>query len=101
MAAFFRMMSNLIWAGMMFGVASVVALSLPKSRLRTVLTEILGYGFVAFSAFYCVSPIDILPEAALGPFGYLDDLGALYGGYVAWQSAMKARRERQLEFSDN
>lgn len=101
MSEFFHMISTLIWAGMIFAVASITALSLPKSRLRTVLSEFLGYGMVAFCAFYAVSPVDIVPEAAFGPLGYIDDLGAVYGGYLAWQSAMKARRERQLEFSDN
>lgn len=101
MEAFFKMVFAFAWCGTVFAVVFVVSLSLPKSRLRTVLSELLGYAVMAFCAFYCISPIDLLPEVALGPFGFVDDLGAVYGGYLAWQSARQARRERQLEFSDN
>lgn len=89
------MLQTLMFCLTLLGIAWVVALSLPKSRLRTVLTEITSWAFLVFCAFYAVSPIDILPEAALGPFGFFDDLGAVFLGYQSFQSAMQARRERQ------
>jgi uncharacterized membrane protein YkvA (DUF1232 family) len=101
MEAFFQMISTFVTCGTIFMILFVISLSLPKSRLRTVLSECLGYAMMAFCAFYCVSPVDVLPEAVLGPFGYIDDVGAVYGGYLAWQSARQARRQRQIEFSDN
>ena len=91
MGEFFHMISTFIWAATLFGVASVVALSLPKSRLRTVLSEFLGYAFMGLCAIYCISPIDLFPEAIAGPFGYIDDLGAVYAGYCGWQSGQIPR----------
>lgn len=93
-------MQTLLVCLTVLGIAWVVALSLPKSRLRTVLTEITSWAFLVFCAFYALSPIDIVPEAALGPFGFIDDIGAVFLGYQSFQSAMKARRERQLDYFD-
>lgn len=98
MASFFDMLKMMMMCGTLLGIAAVVALSLPKSRLRTVLTEVCSWAFMVFCGFYAVSPIDILPEAVLGPFGYFDDLGAVYLGYQSLQSALASRRERQLDF---
>jgi len=99
-ASFFEMLKVMVMCMTVLGIAWVVALSLPKSRLRTVLTEICSWAFLVFCGVYAVSPIDILPEAALGPFGFFDDLGAVFLGYQSFQSAMKARRERQLDYFD-
>lgn len=100
MASFFSMMQTLMMCLTVLGIAWVVSLSLPKSRLRTVLTEITSWAFLIFCGFYAVSPIDVIPEAALGPFGLLDDAGAVFLGYRSFQSAMQARRERQLDYFD-
>jgi uncharacterized membrane protein YkvA (DUF1232 family) len=43
---------------------------------------------VLFTVIYVLSPLDLLPEALLGPVGLLDDLGVL-----AWAA-------RQLFFRD-
>ena len=34
-------------------------------------------GLILLVAIYILSPIDLLPEAFLGPLGYLDDIGLL------------------------
>lgn|SRR5487761_1174193 len=94
-SSFFQMLQTLLVCLTVLGLAWVVALSLPKSRARTVLTEVVSWGFLAFCTAYTVSPLDILPEAVLGPFGFVDDLGAVFLGYQSFQSAMQARRERQ------
>lgn len=100
MASFFDMLKTMMMCMTLLGIAWVVALSLPKSRMRTVLTEICSWAFLVFCAVYTVSPIDIIPEAALGPVGLVDDLGSVYLGYQAYRSAMAARRERQLDYFD-
>ena len=100
MASFFDMLKTLMMCMTMLGIAWVVALSLPKSRLRTVLTEICSWAFLLFCTFYTISPLDIIPEAALGPVGLVDDIGAVFLGYQSFLSAMKARRERQLDYFD-
>jgi uncharacterized membrane protein YkvA (DUF1232 family) len=101
MSEFFGFLRMGLLCGTLFSLASVVALSLPKSKFRTVLSEFLGYGMVVLCGLYVISPVDCIPEAIFGPFGYIDDVGAMCGGYMAFQSAMKARKERQVEFSNN
>jgi len=72
-----------------------VGMSLPKSRLRSYMTEITSWAFLAFCILYGVSPLDIVPDVFF-PVGFIDDAGALFGGFQAYRSAMDARRERQL-----
>ncbi|HVX12074.1 MAG TPA: YkvA family protein [Pirellulales bacterium] len=94
MASFFQMLSVLMMCCTLLGIAWVVALSLPKSRLRTLLSEILSWAFVVGCALFVVSPVDLAPEAFLGPFGFVDDAGAVFLGYQSFKSAMQLRRER-------
>ena len=94
MAAFFGFLSTFLWCVTIFGLASVVALSLPQSKLRTVMREFLNWGFLVLCALYVVAPVDLLPEAALGPFGFLDDAGAVCAGWFKFQEALKLRRAR-------
>ena len=95
MSSFFGFLSTFLWCGTLFGLASIVALSMPQSRFRTVLNEALSWASVALCAFYVVSPIDFLPEAALGPVGCVDDLGALYMAFLKVKDALKLRRQRR------
>merc|ERR1711936_405127 len=39
--------------------------------------KVIAYGFL--TALYIWSPIDLIPEKFVGPFGYVDDLFVLYG----------------------
>ena len=100
MESFFDMLKTGMLCMTLLGIAWMVSLSLPKSRLRAVLSEITSWAFLLFCGVYAISPIDILPEAVLGPFGFFDDLGAVYLGYQSFQSAMQARRERPLDYFD-
>lgn len=43
---------------------------------------------------YIISPIDLLPEAFLGPFGLIDDLGALFVAIAAFKRAFCDRADR-------
>lgn len=66
---------------------TLVLLAKPDSKLREFLAPYLGWLIAAASGLYIASPVDILPEAVLGPFGLPDDLlafCALVGGvYLA------------------
>jgi len=90
-----QIVSTFVFCGTVLAIAAVVALSLPKSRLRAVLTEFCGWAFMALCAVWAISPVDLFPEAALGPFGLVDDLGAVFLGWQSSKAAMKARQERQ------
>jgi uncharacterized membrane protein YkvA (DUF1232 family) len=68
-----------------------VLLSLPQSKLREFLMPVVGWCVAIFCGIYCISPIDIVPEALLGPFGLIDDLGALVAGIAAARAAMNAK----------
>jgi uncharacterized membrane protein YkvA (DUF1232 family) len=37
-----------------------------------------GVSIVGLCFLYIISPIDLMPEALLGPFGLVDDFGALF-----------------------
>lgn len=99
MSGFFNFLSMFCACGTLFLIVSVIALSLPKSRLRTVLNEALAWVAVVLLGLYAVSPMDLLPEVALGPLGLLDDAGAVYLGYCKVQDALKLRQQRRAEDS--
>lgn len=78
----------------------MVLLSLPQCRLRDMLMPFVAWGFVALCAAYAISPVDILPEVVLGPFGLFDDLGAVVAGVGTAMSTIRARRQKQAQFQD-
>jgi uncharacterized membrane protein YkvA (DUF1232 family) len=53
-------LAMVLFAGL--GLAFLVLLSLPKSRLRVVVMKLAGYGIALFSAVYVVSPLDGVPD---------------------------------------
>ena len=73
-------------------VSFAVLLSLPQSQFRAFLLPIVGWGVAIFCGIYCISPIDIVPEALLGPFGLVDDVGAFAAGLTAAGIAMTSGR---------
>ena len=79
--------------GTILAATFAVLLSLPESKLRDFLMPIIGWCVAIFCGIYCISPIDIVPEAILGPFGLIDDLGALVSGIAAARMAMKKAKE--------
>jgi uncharacterized membrane protein YkvA (DUF1232 family) len=87
-----QMMQSLMFCGTALVTVFVVLLALPQSKLREVLMPIVGWAVAIFCGFYCVSPVDVVPEALLGPFGLVDDLGALALGISAAIAARKASR---------
>jgi len=89
----FSMIQTMFCCGTILVVAFAVLLSLPKSKLRAFVLPILGWCVAIFCGIYCISPIDIFPECFLGPFGLIDDLGAVVGGISAVRAAMNASKE--------
>lgn len=97
MSEFFEFLRMMLKCGTLFAIVSVIALSLPESRFRTVLNEILGWGFAVLCGVYCLSPVDLIPEAVAGPFGLIDDAGAVFLGYHKIKDSLKLRQLRREE----
>lgn len=95
MAEFFYFLRTGLMCGTVLAIAFMIALSLPKSKLQTVVTEICCWAAVVLCGVYGLSPVDVLPEAVLGIVGLLDDVGAIFFGWQAYKSAMQCRVERK------
>ena len=52
---------------------------------------IVGWAMAIFCGVYVVSPVDVIPEALLGPFGLIEDIGAVVAGISAARMAMNAK----------
>ena len=87
----FATIQLLVLCATVLGIAFAVLLSLPNSQLRAFFLPIVGWGVAIFCGIYCISPIDIIPEALFGPFGLVDDLGAVVAGIGAARTAMTAK----------
>src|SRR5262245_27466340 len=96
MESVFGVIQLMIVCGSVLVLAFMILLGLPQSRMRDFLMEIIGWATAIFCGAYCLMPVDVLPEAFLGPFGLIDDGGALVGGIAAATAAWKAGRNRQL-----
>lgn len=93
MSDFMALLQVLALCGFLLVLAFLILLALPQSKLRAVLMPIVGWSLAIFCGIYCLSPVDIIPEAMLGPFGLLDDGVALFGGIAAAMAAKNAARE--------
>ncbi len=94
MSHLFQVLQLLLICGTILGIVFVILLAWPQSKLRDVLMPIVGWVLAIFCGVYCLSPLDVLPEAFLGPFGLVDDLGALVAGIVAARTAITASQKR-------
>lgn len=90
MSYLFSLIHLLVICGTFLLTAFMVCLALPQSPFRDVVVKVAGWGLVAVCGLYCISPIDVLPEAALGPFGLIDDVAALILAVMAAKQAKKA-----------
>ncbi len=81
----------LVVCGALLFLAFLILLALPNSKLRAVLMPIVGWAVAIFCGIYAISPIDVVPEAILGPFGLVDDIGAVVVGLSAATAASRAR----------
>ncbi len=75
----------------------LVLLALPQCKIRDML---MPWIFVALCAVYALSPIDALPELALGPFGCVDDIAAIAAGITTAVKTIRAGRQNKPQFRD-
>lgn len=91
---------TLIHCGSLLAVAFLVLLAWPQSKLREFLMPIVGWGFALFCGAYVLMPVDAIPEILAGPFGLIDDAGAVVAGIASARAAMNAGKSRR-SFSRN
>ncbi len=94
MSSLFGLIHLVIVCGTFLLTAFMVCLALPQSPFQNFVVKVAGWVLVALCGLYCISPIDVLPEAALGPAGLIDDVGALILAIAAARQAKQAS-ERQ------
>jgi uncharacterized membrane protein YkvA (DUF1232 family) len=95
MSAFVTLISIIAICGSALTLTMLILVSLPQSKLRAALVQIFGWLFAAFCLFYFASPIDLLPEAVLGPFfGLFDDAAAVIAGVAAARAAWRAGKDK-------
>lgn len=70
----------------------IVLLAMPQSKLRDFLMPIAGGAFALFCGVYAISPVDVMPEAVLGPFGLFDDAAAVVAGIGSAVAATRAAK---------
>ena len=87
----FATIQLLVVCATVLGIAFAVLLSLPNSQLRAFLLPIVGWAVAILCAVLVISPVDIIPEALFGPFGLVDDAGAVIAGIAAARTAMTAK----------
>jgi uncharacterized membrane protein YkvA (DUF1232 family) len=92
--SFFGMLTAFAVCGTILAGAMMILVNMPHSPLRDLLVQIVGWVFAVFCAIYVISPVDILPEAFLGPFGLVDDLGAAVVGISSAVAAWRAGKAR-------
>lgn len=84
----------LVIVGGLIVMTFMILLALPQCRLREMLMPFLAWGFVALCGAYAISPVDVLPEILLGPFGLVDDLGAVVLGVGTAISTVQAQKRK-------
>ncbi len=89
----FELLKWMMLSGSVVVIAFLILLAMPKSELRSVLMPIVGWAMAVFCGLYVVSPVDIIPEALLGPIGVVDDIAAIFAGISAAKMAMAAKDE--------
>lgn len=90
---------TIVICGTLLLLAFMVLLSMPKSMLRCILLELVGWTVAVFACVYTVSPIDCIPDF-IPILGWIDDVGAIAGGVGAVVTALNARKDRKsLEHS--
>lgn len=90
----------LVIVGGILALAAMILLAMPQSKLRDLLMPFISWGFVVLCGIYALSPIDVMPEIVLGPFGLFDDLAAVAAGVGTAMSTIKAHRQKKAAYHD-
>jgi len=93
MEAFFSFLKVLLFCACTLAALFLVLLSLPQSKLRGMLLEVMGWAGGVASAALIVSPIDFIPDM-IPVAGQADDLVYLLCAVGSFWTAWKQRRER-------
>ena len=84
----------IVVSGFLITMTFLILLALPQCRMREILMPFVAWGFVALCGAYALSPVDVLPEIVLGPFGLVDDLGAVVAGVGTAISTIQAQKRK-------
>jgi uncharacterized membrane protein YkvA (DUF1232 family) len=96
----FELLKVMVIMGSVIIITGMVLLALPQCRLRDLLMPYVAWSFVVLCGLYAISPIDALPEVALGPFGLVDDLAAMAAGIGTAVATIKAQRKKHPNYQD-
>lgn len=80
MSDVFQLLKVVVVCGSVLMLAFVILLAMPSSRFRSVCLKCVGWTITVLALLYAGSPLDLLPEAFLGPLGLPDDFLALAMG---------------------
>ncbi len=100
MSSFFEIIRTLILVGGVLLGLFLYFLSMPDSKLREVMMPIVGWCFAIFCCIYVVSPVDVFPEAIIGPFGLVDDIAAVVAGIAAARAAINAAKAKKQNHAE-
>lgn len=95
-----ELLKLLVIVGGVLILAFMILLAMPQSRLRDLLMPYIAWSFVILCGLYAISPVDALPEIALGPFGLFDDLAAAAAGIGTAVATIKAQRRKHPNYQD-
>lgn len=79
----------MVMVGGLIVMTFLVLLALPNCKLREFLLPFVKIAIVALCGAYVLSPLDIMPELVMGPFGCVDDVAAAVGGFFTLKSAIE------------
>ncbi len=96
----FELLRMMVIMGGVIVITFMVLLALPQCRLRDLLMPYVAWSFVVLCGLYAISPVDALPEIALGPFGLFDDLAAAAAGIGTAVATIKGQRQKHRNYQD-
>lgn len=84
----------LVIFGGLIAMTFLILLALPQSKLREIVMPFVAWAFIGLCGLYALSPVDVIPEMLLGPFGLVDDFGAVVLGVGTAIATIQAQKRR-------